>query len=83
MMRLVYVALQLDHYEQFPESLIRQECKALRANPFSFRVLRYLVARYLALFPTNFQLKQQLSELLHLDFEQLRLPKKEQQLLKR
>ncbi len=81
-MRLVYVALQLDHYEKFPEGLVRQECKSLRKNPFSFRVLRYLVARYLALFPANFQLKQQLSELLHLDFEQVKLPKKEQQLLK-
>lgn len=80
-MRLVYVALQLDHYERFPEGLVRQESKALHKNPFSFRVLRYLVARYLALFPTNFQLKQQLSELLNLDFGEIRLPKKEQQLL--
>lgn len=81
-MRLVYVAVQLDHYDEFPEGLIREEGKALHKNPFAFRILRYLVARYLALFPTDFRLKQRLSDLLQLDFQKVRIPKKEQQLLK-
>jgi hypothetical protein len=81
-MRLVYVAVQLDHYDDFPEGLIREEGRALHKNPFAFRILRFLVARYLALFPTDFRLKQRLSELLQLDFRKVRIPKKEQQLLK-
>jgi Calcineurin-like phosphoesterase len=81
-MRLVYVAIQLDHYDEFPEGLIREEGKALHKNPFGFRILRYLVARYLALFPTDFRLKQRLSELLQFEFQKVRIPKKEQQLLK-
>jgi hypothetical protein len=61
-MRLVYVALQLDHYDRFPDSLVRDQAKELRHNAFGIRVLRNLVVRYLAIFPTDFRLKQRLSE---------------------
>jgi hypothetical protein len=53
MMRLVYVSLRLEHYENFPESLVRKEADELQSNPFSFRVLRFLVARHFAIFPTD------------------------------
>lgn len=67
-MKLVYVSLQLDHYDDFPESQVLKLGKELRNNPFAFRLLRALVVRYLTLFPTNFRLKQHLSDLLNLSF---------------
>lgn len=82
-MRLAYVSVQLDHYDDFPEGVIREAGKAFHKNPFAFRILRYLVARYLAIFPTDFRLRQRLSESLELDFQKVSIPKKEQQLLKR
>jgi hypothetical protein len=81
-MRLVYVALRLEHYVEFPEGLIREEAKDMRSNAFGFRILRSLVVRYLTLFPTDFRLKQRLSENLKLDFKKVRNPKREQRLLK-
>jgi hypothetical protein len=82
MLRLVYAALRLEHYDEFPEGLIRKGAKALRRNPFAFRVLRDLVVRYLTMFPADFRLKQRLSEMLHLDFQTVRAPKPTQRLLK-
>jgi hypothetical protein len=82
MLRLVYAALRLEHYEKFPEGLIREEAKVLRRNAFAFRVLRDLVVRYLNMFPTDFRLKQRLSETLHLDFQKVSAPKPAQRLLK-
>ena len=81
-LRLVYTALRLEHYEDFPEGLIRDEAKALRRNGFAFRVLRDLVVRYLNMFPTDFRLKQRLSEMLRLNFQKIRTPKPAQRLLK-
>jgi len=80
-LRLVYASLRLEHYEEFPEGLIVDEARRLKNNALAFRVLRFLVVRYLAIFPTDFRLKQRLSELLRLDFQSVRLPKKEQKLL--
>jgi hypothetical protein len=82
-MRLIYLAIKLDHFEQFPESLVKKDCVDFHKNALAFCVLRYLVVRYLALFPVGFQLKQKLSELLHLDYQRIRTPKREQQLIKR
>ena len=59
-LRLVYVALRLEHYADFPERLILSEALNLRSNPFAFRILRALVVRYLTLFPTDFRLQQRL-----------------------
>lgn len=81
-LRLVYAALRLEHYEEFPEGLIRDEAKTLRRNAFAFRVLRGLVVRYLTMFPTDFRLKQRLSQTLNLDFQKVRNPKQEQRLLR-
>jgi hypothetical protein len=81
-LKLVYVALRLEHYADFPEGLIRDEAKALQKNAFAFRVLRDLVVRYLMMFPTDFRLKQQLSQTLKLDFQRVRNPQKEQRLLR-
>jgi hypothetical protein len=81
-MRLIFLAIKLDHFEQFPESLVKKESSDFQKNPLAFRVLRYLVVRYLALFPVGFQLRQKLSQLLNLDYQKIRSPKKEQQLIK-
>jgi hypothetical protein len=80
-MRLVYVSLRLEHYENFPDSLVRKEAKKLQSNPFSFRVLRFLVARHFAIFPTDFKLKQSLSQSLALDYKRVRTPRRQQKLI--
>lgn len=80
-LRLAYISLHLDHYEIFPESLVQDEIRALRDNPFAFRILRFLVARHFALFPVDFRLKQRMSEKLQFDYRKLRIAKPEQQLL--
>jgi hypothetical protein len=81
LMRLVYISLRLEHYEQFPESLVRSEAKSLHDNPFSFRVLRFLVARHFAIFPTDFRVKQSLATVLKLDYTKVRVPRSQQKLL--
>jgi hypothetical protein len=80
-MRLVYVSLRLEHYDAFPESVVRREAKELQSNPFSFRVLRFLVARHFAIFPTDFKLKQSFAKLLALDYKKVRAPQRQQKLI--
>ncbi len=80
-LNLVYIALRLEHYDDFPERLILEAAAAMRTNAFGFRILRGLVVRYLTLFPTDFRLKQRLSSKLNLDFRRIRAPRQEQRLL--
>jgi hypothetical protein len=80
-MRLVYVSLRLEHYDAFPESVVRKEAKELQSNPFSFRVLRFLVARHFAIFPADFKLKQSFAKLLAIDYKKVRAPQRQQKLI--
>lgn len=81
-MRLLYLALRLDHYQHFPEGLIDQEVKLLSRNPFAFRILRCLIVRHFAIFPTDFRLKQRLSSVLELDYQKISIARDELKLLK-
>ena len=81
-MRLLYVSLQLEHYEHFPVELIDLEIKQLNKNPFAFRILRCLVIRHLAVFPADFRLKQRLANLLELDYQKVSIIRDELKLLK-
>ena len=81
-MRLLYVSLQLEHYNHFPEGLIDQEIRLLSKNPFAFRILRCLVARHLAVFPADFRLKQRLANLFDLDYQKVSIVRDELKLLK-
>jgi predicted phosphodiesterase len=81
-MRLLYVSLQLEHYDHFPEGLIDQEIIRLNRSPFAFRILCCLVIRHLAIFPADFRLKQRLAKLLDLDYQKVSISRDELKLLK-
>ncbi len=68
-MRLLYLALQLDQYDDFPEGFLTELVDCVRKNPFAFQLARSLVYRYLALFPTDFRLKQRLSDSMDFEFK--------------
>ena len=82
-LRLIHLSLQLDHYGDFPEAKVNDEAKQLKENAFSFRILRQLVVRHLAIFPVDFRLRQSMSSLLKLDYQKVKVPRVEQQILKK
>ncbi|MBK8857452.1 MAG: metallophosphoesterase [Opitutaceae bacterium] len=81
-MRLVHTSLHLDHFEHFPETLVKELAAAMHGNPLVFCLLRQLVVRHFHIFPADYRLKQRLGEMLKIDYQSISVPRKERQLIR-
>lgn len=75
--RLVDLAIRLDHFRAFPENDVELLTKRLSKNGFAYTLLRFLVARRLYLFPSKPEAKQRICQKVGIELKKkdLLLPK--------
>ncbi len=64
---LIDLAIKLDHLNDLPQPEIKALAYELRSNPFGFRVLQDLVFWYMCMFSLDFDVKQSLGTIVHID----------------
>lgn len=81
-MKLVYLAIRLDHNEEVPEAFVSSLRKQTADSPFIFRIMQQFIARRLFMFPSDYKTRQRLSALFMLDYKKIEGPKREERLIK-
>ena len=62
--RLIDMAIRLDHYKAFPFSDIEELKKEISENYLPYILLKHLVINYIYMFPTDYKTKQKICSLL-------------------
>ena len=65
--RLVHLSIFLEYFRDAPKSQIYELEKAVRKNPFSYKILRDLVSEFLYLRNTDFRLSQEMGALFEIE----------------
>jgi hypothetical protein len=69
--RLLEVTIEIEHFNDFPESRITRLSKELRSNPFAQSVLHWIVASYLMLYRVDHRTRQKMAQLLNIQESKL------------
>lgn len=68
-MRLIELAIRLDHYKSFPLREVERLAEEFKRNAFSLSLVRFLVWNHCYLYPVEFQTKQSVCTTLQISFE--------------
>ena len=74
--KLIKLAIKLDHYKGFPDSDIKKLKKELNNSHLPTQIMKRLVVNHLYLYPTNYTQKSKILSFLEIPIEsQLRIDK--------